>query len=87
MPVEYRLLKTRPTGKGKMKEIFIIWITVQLMFIGMALSEAKNEMVRQEYDCQKQYNEHPVVYGAMFPLVYFVDDSYREIVKSYCMEK
>lgn len=62
------------------KDIFVIWIIIQLIIIGIAGVSVKNEIVNQTYDCERVIL--PMWVGICFPLVLFVSNDLG--VKEYC---
>lgn len=65
-----------------MKEIFIIWVTIQLIIIGVTSVRISNEVATFNYDCNKPSQEVPVWYGAAVPLYAFVPTP--QYVIDYC---
>jgi hypothetical protein len=66
-----------------MKEVFIVWITFQLMVIGIADVQIHNRLATKTYVCSGR-EEVPGWLGVVFPLVSFVPDDFG--VKEYCAE-
>ena len=67
-----------------MKEIFIIWITFQLIMIGTAFISVRNEVYHKTYNCE-QTKDVPMYIGIIFPLAVFVPDHVSVI--NYCNTK
>lgn len=64
-----------------MKELFIIWIIIQLLVIGIGSASMHNQMVDGTYECNNYSEKAPVVFGAMLPLAAFVPN----FDNGYCM--
>jgi len=67
-----------------MKNIFIGWITFQLIAIGLAGVSTHNEMENNIYVCPPKTNTLPILMGAVFPLAYFVSSDYLD-TEEYCL--
>ena len=67
-----------------MKNIFIGWITFQLIVIGIVSVSTHNDVVNKTHVCIKERSTVPIFMGAVFPLVYFLssDDFGTE---EYCL--
>ena len=66
-----------------MKELFIVWITFQLIMIGVASSSIHNDMVNKTFKCHER-EKIPLVFGAIFPLAVFADTTAK--VRDYCSD-
>jgi len=66
-----------------MRDLFILWIIIQLIAIGWAAVEGRNQIINNTYDCKRETTPHWV--GMAFPLVAFIPDYNREI--QYCNER
>lgn len=60
--------------------IFIAWITLQLILIGMVSVSITNDVVNKKYNCTREVS--PEFVGALFPLVAFVPEN--PAVREYC---
>ena len=65
-----------------LKDFFIIWITVQLMLIGMVEVAIENSVTRGTYKCEPSKETLSPLYGAVIPILAFVPES--PTVKKYC---
>jgi len=65
-----------------MKETFIIWITIQLMMMGMASVQIHNEIVAKTYTCSAKNTIVGSVWGALIPLAALAPEP-QELI-NYC---
>ena len=67
-----------------MKDIFIIWITIQLMFIGFAMGQISNEIVSKTFDCNKTIITEKISPWklAITPLIVFIPEP--QMITDYC---
>jgi hypothetical protein len=62
------------------KDIFILWVTLQLVVIGYVNTAIRNEILVGDYDCGLKTVD--LYLGAILPLVYF--QTRLELVDQYC---
>jgi len=65
-----------------MRDLFILWITIQLIITGAIMVAVQNEVVRGEYDCELR--EVSPMIGALIPIWAFVPEP--SSVKDYCQK-
>jgi hypothetical protein len=63
-----------------MKDLFILWIIIQLVILGMVEVNVHNEILQKTYDCKQEVA--PAWFGAAFPLIIFVPDN--TAIHKYC---
>lgn len=63
------------------KNIFLLWITIQLTFIGLALVDIENKIILKTYKCPESEIISPI-FGMIFPLSAFIPEN-KEI-EEYC---
>ena len=67
-----------------MKDLFITWITIQLMVLWIASLSIENDINKWTYECRKSTWDMPLINWALFPLFYFTSDNVIEKVNKYC---
>ena len=65
-----------------MKDIFIIWITIQLMFIGITFGEINNQTILKTFNCSPLEEEISLWLTESMPLVAFVPRP--QFLTDYC---
>ena len=70
-----------------MKELFIIWITFQLIVIGAVCVQIDNDIKNKTLDCSKLEDDTPEWKGALYPLVVFIPNGIDNKIKEYCLDK
>lgn len=65
-----------------MKEFLATWLIVQLLSIGFSGAKLVNGVRDGTYRCSDKSEKIPVLFSAMMPLVWFLDDPQE--VTDYC---
>ena len=68
-----------------MKELFIVWIMLQLVIVGVLGNDIRNRTIQGTFDCKKERKVYPIVVGIIFPLIHFSNIRYQ--VTDYCHDK
>lgn len=63
-----------------MRDLFILWVTVQLMLIGFAGVSITNQVIEKKFDCKQTIT--PAVWGVLIPLAVFVPND--GMTDKYC---
>lgn len=64
-----------------MRDAFIVWITIQLMLIGMMFVSIENGIMDNTWECSEG-EEVALVWGAIFPLIAFIPE--HQSITNYC---
>ena len=65
-----------------MEKLFIGWITLQLMVVGVANVSIHNQIVKKIYVCDTYTKTFPVFLAAVLPLAIFIPEN--TVAKDYC---
>jgi hypothetical protein len=69
-----------------MRDIFIVWIMLQLILIGIATVDINNKISNGTYQCSSSEERISVLWGALLPLTVFTDGKTEEVIIKYCEE-
>ena len=71
-----------------MRDIFIIWIIIQLAGYGAVTADIHNQIVNDEYICESEEIVEINTYEAAFiPLTLFMGLNSVGLIKEYCEDK